>query len=195
MSLETAPRTEPVAYRAALQDKSRLDVRPSAEQEERRSRLRRFNWWVLYLPVGLVILAWLALIGGLVWLMIVGGWFAMDTNQDYYRQLMSGVADIFTMLMLLPALLLCTIPIVAAVALFVVRRQRASDRQDETPSLPIFWRIENIIITIRDTVARSAPRVARPLINAHATAAFIKRFLIVVKRTFSQEIFGNDDNR
>lgn len=186
---------EPVEYTTDRHNEPGPIVHPTNEQEERRARLRRFNRWVLYFPVGLVVAGWLVLIGVLIWLAVAGDWFAMDTNQSDVRQLVSGVADVFTMLMLVPPLLLCAVPIVASVALVIVRRQRAADKAAGSPSLPLFWRIENVITSVRDTVADTMPRLANPVINAHATAAFIKRFFIVLKRTISQEIFGNDDRR
>lgn len=195
MSVDNASLPGQAEYHPGLENGPQRNVQPTAAQLDRRQRLHRFNRWVVYLPVGVTFLAWLALVGGLLWLAVAGNWFAMDTNQSYYRQLISGVADTLTMIMLTPLLLLCAIPTVGVIALVVARRQRAKDVPSGETSLPLFWKIENIILEIHDTIARTTPRVAKPLIDAHAAAAFVKRFILVVKRTIAQEIFGNDDYR
>lgn len=196
MSVDNASLRGQSDYPSAVDSGLQPAVEPTAEQLERRRRLRRFNRWVLYVPVGLTFLAWLVLIGALFWLAVAGNWFAMDTNQIHYRQLISGVADTLTMIMMTPLLLLCAIPTVGVIALAVAQRQRAKEAPaGEETSLPLFWKIENIITEIHDTIARTLPRVAKPLIDAHATASYVKRFILVIKRTISQEIFGNDDDR
>jgi hypothetical protein len=194
MSVDNASLPGQSEYPFAIESAVQPAVQPTAEQLERRQRLRRFNRWVLYVPVGLTFLAWLGLIGGLLWLSVAGDWFAMDTNQTHYRQLLSGVADTLTMIMLTPLLLLCALPTVGAIALVLARRQSAKGAPAGETSLPLLWRIDNIITEIHDTIARTTPRVAKPLIDAHATAAYIKRFILVIKQTISQEILGNDDD-
>jgi hypothetical protein len=167
---------------------------PTPAQKERRARLRRFNGLVLYLPLTLVTAAWIVLIVALIWLAVAGEWFAMDTNQAYYRGLISAVADIFTMLMLTPLLILCSLPVLAALAYPIYLRRRRAAKTESAESLPLFWRAENIITSIRDGVDHSIPRVARPIISAHAFAALVRRFLIEVKQVISQEILRNDDH-
>ena len=118
----------------------------------------------------------------------------MDTNQEYYRGLLSGVADVVTMLLLAPLLLLCALPIAGAVGLVVYRKRKKDDSGDEA-SLPLFWKIENKVIMVHNAVARSMPKLARPVINAHSTVAFVRQLVTEVKRFFKQEIGRNDDNR
>lgn len=180
---------EPAAYRPPAAIGARQPKLPTAAQEERRERLKRFNRLVIALPVGLVALLWLALILGMIWLSVAGEWFAMETNQGHYRQLFSGIADIVTMLLLAPMLLLCALPTVGAIALVVYRRQKKTEPDPaEQPKLPIFWRIENKVITLHDAVARTAPKVTRPLIQAHGRVAYIKKFIEELKRILQQEI-------
>ena len=97
MSVENIPYLRSPDRYVALQPA----LAPTQEQLARRKRLRRFNRLVVYLPVGITALAWIVLILGLFWLTVAGGWFAMDTNAAYYRGLASGVADTFTIIMLL----------------------------------------------------------------------------------------------
>lgn len=170
-------------------------VQPTAAQEKRRTELRRFNRLVITVPVSLTALAWLLSILGLIWLSIAGEWFAIDTNQTHYRELLSGVADVVTMLLLMPLLLLCALPIVGAVALVVYRKRKKDDSTPSEPSLPLFWRIENKVVMVHDAVARATPKLAKPVINAHSMVSFIKRLVLEVKLFITQEIGRNDDNR
>ena len=195
MSVENRPLPGKEAYQTGFTTGAQLAKQPTAAQEERSKKLRRLNRWTIHLPVGLTMLLWTLLIAALVWLAIVGEWFAMDTNQSHYRDLFSGVADILTMVMFVPLLLLCAVPIAGFAAILIVRRRRAEDRLAPEASLPIFWRIENVIISIHDTVARFVPRLASPVIEAHASAAFVKRFIDVIKRTLRQETTKYDHDR
>jgi hypothetical protein len=136
--------------------------------------------------MALIGILWLGLLLGLAWLTVVGDWFAMDTNEAYYRALVSGIADAFTMLMLLPLLLLCAIPSALAVGLLVYRRQRRSERDTEE-RLPIFWRVENVLIAVQEQIAAILPQLGRPIISAYAIASFVKTFLLDLKRIITRE--------
>lgn len=194
MRVENTSQLELITYRQLAELEAPRNVQPTQEQEARRDRLKRFNRLVIYLPLGLVALAWIVLVGVLFWLAIAGEWFAMDTDQARFRQLLSAIADIVTILALAPLLLLCAVPSVGAIGLYVYRRQRKADAP-QAPSLPLFWRIENVVRTIRDRTAATLPKIARPVINAHATGAFIQRLIIEVKQIIRQEIFRNGDDR
>jgi hypothetical protein len=136
--------------------------------------------------MALIGLLWLGLLLGLAWLTIVGDWFAMDTNEAYYRALISGVADAFTMLMLLPLLLLCALPSALVVGLLFYRRQKKGDR-DMEERLPIFWRVENILFAVQEQIGAILPQLARPIIMAHAIAGFVKTFLLDLKQIITRE--------
>ena len=161
--------------------------RPTTEQQERLARRRRFNRVFVHLPVSIALILWLGLIVGMLWLSIAGDWFAMDTNQPYYRGLFSAVADVFTILMLSPLLVLCLIPPLLAGAFTVYRRRGKAAKEEQEPSLPLMWRVENIVISIRQAVSKAMDQVARPLITAHAMAAFVKTFLHELKQIILQE--------
>lgn len=194
MRVENTTHLEPLTYRRQIELEAQPSTQPTPEQEARRARLRRFNRLVIYLPLGLVALAWIALVAILFWLSVAGEWFAIETNQTHYRQLFSAIADIVTMLALMPMLLLCALPPVGAIALVTYRRQRKTEAPS-APSLPLFWRIENIVRAVRDRTAVTLPRMARPVINAHARSAFIRRFILEVKQIIKQEISRNGDDR
>ncbi len=194
MHVENTSQLEPVTYRQQMELEAPRSTQATPEQEARRARLRRFNRLVIYLPVGLVALAWIVFVALLFWLSIAGEWFAMDTDQLNNRQLFSGLADVVTILALLPLLLLCALPSVGAIALVVYRRQRKT-AAPQAPSLPLLWRIENIVRDARDKSAAALPKIARPVINAHATGAFIRRLILELKQIIRQEIFRNGDDR
>ena len=151
------------------------------EQLERLAARRRFNRLYVYVPLAVITLLWLGLILTLLWLAVVGRWFAMDTNQEYYRALASGLADAFTILMLTPFLLLCALPSAAAIAFTVYRRQRKGDPATVQKSLPLFWRVENMVLTIQAKVEAFMPKLAQPIITAHAAAAFVRTLLQEIK--------------
>lgn len=161
---------------------------PTAEQLARRQSRRRFNRLYVYLPLVLVALLWLGLILGMLWLSVAGRWFAMDTNQVYYRSLISGVADAFAIIMLMPLLLLCALPTAAFVGLFFYQRQRKKAKAQQGESLPILWRVENAVSSVRATTDRVTPKLADPVITAHATVAYVRIFLRRLKEIITEEI-------
>lgn len=161
---------------------------PTAEQQARRLALRRFNRLAVYLPMGLLALLWLSLILGMLWLTVAGSWFNVDTNREYYRGLISGVADAFTVIMLAPLLLLCALPLIGAVAFVIWRRQRRKAQPAGAEKLPLFWRVENIVSALRARVDTTMPKVARPVISTHAMSAYVRTLLAQIKEIVSREI-------
>jgi hypothetical protein len=176
--------TEPVRP-TQLADRGPL---PTEEQGERLKARRRFNRLYVYLPLGLVAFLWLLLIVGLLWLTVAGRWFYVNTNQEYYRGLVSGVADAVTILMLAPLILLCTLPVAAAVGVAVWRRKRRKEAQTPYGVLAIFWRIDSVISRIRAGTGSLMPRLAQPIISAHAAAAYARALLQQIKNILSREI-------
>lgn len=195
MRTENTPYLTASEFQQTVEPRARVVALPTVEQEARRAQRRRFNRLVVTLPVVLVTVAWLVLILTMIWLSIAGSWFAIDTDQERYRALLSGIADIVTILLLTPMLLLCAVPIIGAIAFTVYRRRKKAEAIAAGPSLPLFWRIENIVASVRDSVARTTPKIARPVINAHAMAAFIRRFIFELKQLFTQERIRNDRDR
>jgi hypothetical protein len=143
-------------------------------QQERAATLRRFNLFFVYLPVALLLLLTLGLMGVLAWLTIGGG------GDESSRSVVSGVADIFTILFILPVTLLCAIVPLATIGLIVYGRQQGWG--------PLRW-LQRTLWKVEDTVAKVhykseeiAPKVARPVISLHALVAYIKTFLTYLKR-------------
>lgn len=163
-------------------------VLPTAEQHARLEARRRYNLLHVYLPLGLVALLWLITILALLWLTVVGKWFAVDTDQERFRALVSGVADAVTILMLLPCLLLCLLPLGGAAGVFVWRRRRGADAPDVQESLPLFWRIENVISRVQAPVVAFLPKLAQPIVVVYGLAAFVRTFLQQLKEIIRREI-------
>lgn len=158
------------------------------EQLERRERRQRFYRLRVILPMALVALLWLGVTLLLLWLTVAGEWFAIDTNQAYYRTLVSGLADIVLVLSLLPLLLLCALPSALAVGLVVYRRQKKQEAP-EVENLPLFWRIENVIIRVKERLDEDIlPRMAQPVITAYGLVAFVRAFLSELREIIAREI-------
>lgn len=169
--------------RKAQHSNSQSPLQATPDQRERLLRRRRFNRLYVYLPMGAISGLWLTLIAGLIWLTVAGKWFAMDTNEAYYRRLVSGLADAFSILMLIPLLVLCAIPSVLAGAVVIYRWQRRREQPDPTPSVPLMWRVENVVATIADSVENVTQKMSRPLIDVYAAAAFVRTLLAQIKQS------------
>jgi len=161
---------------------------PSAEQLARRARRKRSYRLRVILPMALVTLLWLGLALLLFWLAVAGEWFSVDTDQAYYRTLISGLADVVMILTLLPLLLLCVLPSALALGLVVYRRSKKKEAPVEPEKLPLFWRVENIVIEVQQRLETILPKVARPVISAHAAVAFVRKFLKELRGIITREI-------
>lgn len=162
---------------------------PSAEQRERRERRKRFYRLRVILPMVLVALLWLVVTLLLLWLTVAGEWFAIDTDQAYYRTLVSGISDFLLILAILPLLLLCALPSALTVGLVVYRRKQKQARPPEPEKLPLLWRVENGIKQVEQRLAQDIlPKVAQPVISAHALVAFVKAFVRELREIITREI-------
>jgi hypothetical protein len=161
---------------------------PTAEQIARRTARKRFNRLYVYLPLALVAFLLLLLIVGMLWLTIGGRWFHIDTNQEYYRSLVSGVADAFLVLMLLPLILVCTLPPIGAIGFVVWRRRRRKVEPDGYGKLPLFWRLDNVVTRVQSVTAATTPKLADPVVTVHGAASYIRTLLQEIRKIFSREI-------
>lgn len=143
-------------------------------QQDRAAALRRFNLFFVYLPVALVLLLVLLLMGFLSWLTIGGG------GDEATRSTVSGVADILTILFILPLTLMCAIVPLGAVGLVIYgRRQKWAPLRRLQRTL---WKAEDAVVKVNVKANEVAPKVARPVISMHAIMAYIERFLSHLKR-------------
>lgn len=167
----------------APQTNSHSPLQATPEQNERLLRRRRFNRLYVYLPMGAIGSLWLLLTLGLIWLTIAGKWFAMDTNEAYYRRLVSGLADAFSILMVVPLLVLCAVPSILAGAVVIYRWQRRREQPDPTPTSPLMWKVENAVASIRDGVESVTAKMSRPVIDLYAAAAFAQSLVTQIKQS------------
>jgi hypothetical protein len=143
-------------------------------QQERAAALRRFNLFFVYLPVVLLLILVLVVMGVLIWLTIGGG------GDEGTRSTVSGVADIFTILFVLPITLLCAIVPVGVTGLIIYgRRQQWGPLRWLQRTL---WKAEDTVVKVNVKTNEIAPKVARPVISLHAVMAYIKTFLTYLKR-------------
>lgn len=162
---------------------------PTAAQLERLAARKRFNRLYVYLPAGIVVLVSLGVVLALLWLTVVGDWFAVDTNQEYFRVLTSGIADALTVLFIAPMLLLCAIPIAIPIGLAIYRRQQKKVAPVGAPQLPLLWRVENRLVSFQRTLNEKVlPRVAQPIASAYAAAAYVRTFFQQLRKIISREI-------
>jgi hypothetical protein len=143
-------------------------------QLDRDAALRRFNLFFVYLPVAILLIVVLLLMGFLAWLTIGGG------GDETSRSTVSGVADLFTILFVLPITLLCAIlPLGFTGLLIYGRRQQWAPLRWLQRTL---WKAEDTVVAVRLKTEAITPKVARPIISLHAIVAYIKTFLTYLKR-------------
>jgi hypothetical protein len=151
-------------------------VQPTLEQLARREALRRFNRRYVYLPLIIFAILWAIVLAAMLWVSLVGEWFAISTNQETFRPMFSGIADIVVIVLVS----LCGLTLLIPIALFgygyYAVRQRRKRQEAQLPAgmepLPIMWRIENIVERVRQTTADTLPLVARPVLRSYAIAAY-----------------------
>jgi hypothetical protein len=142
-------------------------------QRERAAALRRFNLFFVYLPTALLLLIVLVMMGLLVWFTIGG------SGDEYRRMVVSGTADIFTILFIMPLTLMCAIlPLGVTGLLIYGRRQKWAPLQRIQH---IFWKAEDTVRTVEAKTDEIVPQVARPVIWLHSMVAYIKTFLYHLK--------------
>lgn len=147
-------------------------------QLDRAAALRRFNLFFVYLPAALVILLVVVVMAVLAWLTVGRG------GDESTSTVVSGVADIFTIMFILPTTLLCAIVPLGAVGLFVYGRQQKWAPFQRLQR--IFWKAEDTVIQVHNKTEEISPKVARPVIWLHAVVAYIKTFLTEVKHILTR---------
>lgn len=157
---------------------------PTAEQLARLRARHSFRNRFIYGPMVLITLLWLVGLVVLFWLVLAPG-----EDIARYREVISGVADVVTILFITPWLVVCALPIVGAVGLVVYRRQRKPEQTPEVASLPLFWRVENIISKVQYRLDNQIlPKMAQPVITAYGLVAFVRTLLNEIKEIVSREI-------
>lgn len=155
---------------------------PAATQVERAAALRRFNRLYIYTPLVLISLLIIALIVLLLW-------GSLGFEESHTRQLASGLADIIVILVTIPMMLLCAIVPLAAIGAAVYRQQQRQTEEEEVKYgrlQMLFWRLETLLARVYAALETASAKVAAPLIEAHALAAYVSTFLKDLRRFVSR---------
>jgi hypothetical protein len=150
--------------------KANTGVEPTAVQEARVASLNRFNWYFVYAPILVLLLAVFILTGLLMW-------GALSPNISGTRAFISGVANIIVILAAIPMSLMCLVPSLAAVGLMLYRRQKQKEGVKYGRLHRLFWRIETILDIVQAKTEANLPKVGQPIIRLHAILAFITTLL------------------
>ncbi len=150
---------------------------PTAAQLVRAASLRRFNWFYVYVPIGLFGLIALLLIGLLLW-------GALSPNIIGTREFASGLADIVIILTIIPLLLLCAIVPLAAIGLVIYRKQQPEREHGRFQTL--FWRLDTVVDKARDKTDTAAPKAADVVISGHTRAAYWRALFNNLRKQFTR---------
>ncbi len=157
---------------------------PTPEQLARAAALRSFNRRYLYLPLGIISGLWFVTLFAMLWVAVIGSWFNVDTQQEAFRELFSGVADIVLISLFGFWLLVGMIPL--TVLGYSWSKWRTWRKQRPPGALPIMWRIENVVVSVSENVAAILPLVARPVILAYAIAGYVRASFTEVKKILTR---------
>ena len=146
---------------------------PTSSQLERARSMRRFNLLWVYLPIGLGA----ALILFLVGLLLV---VSLQPDNGDARSTISGVADAFIILTIIPLLLLCgSVP---TLAVFITIKARENDMAPLRQTQLLFWRIERLQGLLGNRLSELSVKVAQPFIAINGVAAYMRSLLNQLKR-------------
>lgn len=170
----------------------RMPVESSAETKERfqpapaqlgrAAARRRFNLLYVYIPIALASLIVIGLVGLLFWRV-----FSPDVEGT--RQFASALADVIIIGTTVPLMLLCAIGPASLIGVAVYRRNRKQPEGDPQPYgrlQTLLWRLDALVANIQAKLAETLPRIARPIVEAYARAAYLHTFLEHVKKIFSR---------
>lgn len=150
---------------------------PTAVQLERANRLKRFNRWVIYLPLGLLATA---VFGLFITLLI----FAIWPPYEDTRLFLSGMADIFLIIFILPLILIFGLLLVGIIGGAIYWRR--SRNEDGEPSLQqkygrlrlLLWKIDQQYLSkASQQIDKLMPALAQPIIRFNAFIAYITAWL------------------
>ena len=141
---------------------------PTAAQLERAAALRRFNRLFVYLPIIIAAVIALIVVGLLFWITLI-------QPGENSRETVSGIASAVVIMVSLPMTLLCALPSVLFIAIYVQGRKKemAPIKRLQT----IFWQIDSVILRVQTAVNDFTPKVAGVVIKAHAATAYVRNLL------------------
>ncbi|MCB8981534.1 MAG: hypothetical protein H6657_29355 [Ardenticatenaceae bacterium] len=158
---------------------------PTAVQLERDRALKRFNLWAVYVPLGVVVTAVLAL---LIYLLIIAIWPPYEDT----RMFLSGIADIILILFMLPVVLIFGLVVAGLIGGGIYWRK--SRQESDAPELQkqygrlrlLLWKVDQKLSGIYRQIDQVMPKIAGPVIRYNATLAYINTWLDHLKNQFKR---------
>ncbi len=149
---------------------------PTAVQLERVQALKRFNRWVIYVPLGLLATA---VLGLLVYLLIL----AIRPPYEDTRLFLSGVADLILILFMLPVVLIFGLLLAGSIGGAIYWRQ--SRKEEGEPSLRqkygrlrlLLWQADQKLSGVYRQANQLMPKVATPVIRFNAWLNYLIAWL------------------
>lgn len=159
---------------------------PTAVQLERTRSLQRFNLWAVYVPLGVVVTAVLAL---LVYLLIIAIWPPYEDT----RLFLSGIADIILILFMLPVVLVFGLVVAGLIGGGIYWRK--SRKESDAPALQkqygrlrlLLWKVDQKLSSVYRQIDQIMPKVAGPVIRYNAFQAYISTWLDHLKQQFKRQ--------
>lgn len=149
---------------------------PTAVQLERAKALKRFNWWAIYVPLGVLATAVVAF---LIYLLILAIWPPYSDT----RLFLSGVADIILIFFMLPVVLLFGLLLAGIFGGAIYWRR--SKKETGEPSLQnkygrlrlLLWKLDQKLSTVYRKIDQLMPQIAQPVVRLNATLAYLSSWL------------------
>ncbi|MCA9950759.1 MAG: hypothetical protein KDE48_14010 [Anaerolineales bacterium] len=165
---------------------------PSPSQLERDAELRRFNRLYIFLPLGAALF-----IAVILMAILIIGVFAVGSAQNLI--FVSALADIIIILGILPLLLIVAILPIGYFGYKINQRQKRKLNPQTGPlayrsRIQIFmWRLDQFAQKLQNKTNETAPRVAKPIMKANETIAYLEAWPKSLKKTLKRS--DKDDTR
>lgn len=150
---------------------------PSNRQLDRAAKIRKFNTLYIYLPMGLASL----LAVGLTILLIV---LALGVGTDEVRETISGIADSFLILSIIPTMVLCAIVPTAFIALSIQMKQK--DQAPIRQTQWLLWRLQSRLNILGPRIGAILAKIREPFLLIYARYAFLQSIFNSLTRFFKR---------
>ena len=147
--------------------------RPTKRQEDRAAQIRKFNRLYIYLPIGFA--SSIAL--GITVLLII---LALGVGTPKILATISGMADSFVILAIIPTLVLCAIVPLAFFAITYQMRQRGSAPIRQTQWF--LWRIQSRLDILGPRISAIMAKIRKPFVRVYSRYAFFQSLINYFRR-------------
>lgn len=158
---------------------------PTAVQLERVNKLKRYNRWAVYLPLGLITTA---VLGLLVYLLIIAIWPPFEDTHLF----LSGIADIILILFMLPVVLIFGLLLVGIFGGGIYWRQSRKENDDGSLQKKygrlrlLLWKLDQKLSRVYQQIDKIMPQLANPVIRFNALTAYITTWLAQLTKQLSR---------